>query len=87
MTGDTTTAIRAVLREHGRMTEDVAALGDQRDLFEVGLTSHASVNLMLAIEENFGIEFPEHMLRRRTFESIASIVGAIGELAEPGTRA
>ena len=67
------TAIRAILREHGRLAEDVATLSDQSDLFEAGLTSHASVNLMLALEEHFEIEFPERMLHRRTFASIAAI--------------
>jgi len=80
MTGDTTTAIRTVLREHGRLAEDVATLGDQSDLFEVGLTSHASVNLMLALEEHFQIEFPERMLHRRTFASIAAIRSSVDEL-------
>ena len=80
MTADTTTAIRAVLREHGRLTGDVATLDDQSDLFEVGLTSHASVNLMLALEEHFQIEFPERMLHRRTFASIAAIRSSVDEL-------
>jgi acyl carrier protein len=35
---------------------------------------------MLALEDHFGIEFPERMLRRRTFENIASIRSAIEEL-------
>jgi acyl carrier protein len=51
-------------------------------LYQAGLTSHASVNLMLAIEESFGIEFPERMLRRRTFESVTSIADAVAELTD-----
>ena len=50
--------IRAILREHGRLAEDVATLGDQSDLYEAGLTSHASVNLMLALEEHFDDRVP-----------------------------
>ena len=34
---------------------------------------------MLAIEEEFDIEFPEAMLTRRTFSSIAGIAGAVSE--------
>ena len=37
------------------------------------MTSHASVNVMLALEDAFDIEFSEKMLRKSTFESIASI--------------
>jgi len=80
MTGETTTAIRTVLGEHGRLSQNVAMLEDQSDLFEAGLTSHASVNLMLALEEHFQIEFPERMLHRRTFASIAAIRSSVDEL-------
>jgi acyl carrier protein len=73
--------IRAVVAEHGRLPVDVADLGVDDDLFRAGLTSHASVNLMLALEEAFDIEFPESMLRKSTFESISSIAEAIGELS------
>ena len=72
--------IRSIVSEHGRLSVDVSQLPDDASLYQAGLTSHASVNLMLALEEAFGIEFPERMLRRRTFESIASIAGAITEL-------
>lgn len=44
------------------------------------MTSHASVNLMLALEDAFDVEFPERLLRRRTFESIAAIASALDEL-------
>lgn len=44
------------------------------------MTSHASVNLMLALEDAFDIEFPDRMLKRSVFESIASISAAIEEL-------
>jgi len=44
------------------------------------MTSHASVNVMLALEDAFDIEFPEHMLRKRTFESVTAIRAALSEL-------
>ncbi len=37
---------------------------------------------MLALEDAFGVEFPERMLRKSTFESISSIRQAITELLE-----
>jgi acyl carrier protein len=55
-------------------------LSDDDDLFRLGMTSHASVSVMLALEDAFGVEFPEQMLRKQTFESIASIQQAITEL-------
>ena len=75
-----TDGIRAVLREHGRLAVDVDRLVDETNLYDAGLTSHASVNLMLALEEWFDVEFPERMLRRGAFASIAAIRAGIEEL-------
>jgi acyl carrier protein len=74
--------IRTIVGEHGRLSVAVDQLTDDASLYQAGLTSHASVNLMLALEESFGIEFPERLLRRRTFESISAIAGAVRELTE-----
>ena len=76
--------IRAVLGEHGRLAVDVASLTDQSNLYEAGLTSHASVTLMLALEERFDIEFPDRMLRRGAFASIAAIRAGLEELIGAG---
>jgi acyl carrier protein len=75
-----TSDIRDILREHARLSADVGTLADDADLYQAGMTSHASVNLMLALEDKFEVEFPERMLRRRAFENIASIRDAITEL-------
>ena len=72
--------IRTVLSEHGRFPVDVASIGDDEDLFDAGMTSHASVNVILALEEEFDLEFPEIMLRKSTFESVAAIRAALVEL-------
>ena len=72
--------IRQVLRDHGRLNRDVAELGAETDLYQSGMTSHASVNVMLALEGAFDVEFPDRMLKRGVFESIASIRAAIQEL-------
>ncbi len=72
--------IRDVLREHAKISVDIAALGRDDDLYELGLTSHASVNVMLALEDAFDIEFPDRLLRKSTFESIVAIRDALSEL-------
>ena len=72
--------IRAIVKEHARLPVDVSTLKDDSDLYSAGLTSHASVSLMLALESKFDLEFPERMLRRKSFESIAAITAAIEEL-------
>ena len=48
------------------------------------MTSHASVNVMLALEGEFDIEFPDHMLKRSVFESIEAIRGAIARAHPEG---
>jgi acyl carrier protein len=72
--------IRQVIREHARLPVDVDTLSDDADLYEAGMTSHASVNVMLALEDHFDIEFPDRMLKRSVFESINAIAAALDEL-------
>lgn len=72
--------IRTVLKNAGALQNGVEALRDDADLHAAGLTSHATVSLMLALEEAFDIEFPDRLLRRRTFSSIDAIVEALGEI-------
>jgi len=76
----TITQIRNVLAQHGRLSTNVEALAPDDDLFAAGLSSHASVNVMLAIEDAFDIEFPDSMLTRSVFSSISAIADAVGQL-------
>ena len=73
--------IRRVIEQFAKLPIGVASISDRDDLYQAGLTSHASVNLMLALEDEFDIEFPESMLKRQTFESIEAIATALIELA------
>ena len=75
-----TEQIRKILTQHGRLSKDAETLEETADLYQAGLTSHASVNVMLALEGEFDVEFPDHMLKRSVFESIASMRDAIAEL-------
>jgi acyl carrier protein len=69
--------IREILKEHGRLPIEVDSLRDDDDLYEYVLTSHASVNVMLALEDEFDVEFPDVMLRKGTFQSIAAMRAAL----------
>jgi acyl carrier protein len=75
-----TEEIRAVIKQHGKLSVDVDSLPDEADLYEAGMTSHASVNVMLGLEDAFDVEFPDSMLKRSAFESIAAIRGALTEI-------
>lgn len=72
--------IRDIILNHARLSADVATLADTSDLYAAGLTSLTTVNLMLALEDHFDIEFPDRMLVRKTFESIQSLSEAVEAL-------
>ena len=76
-----TDQIRSIVQEHGRMPVDVSTLTEDADLYQAGMTSHASVNVMLALEDAFDVEFPDAMLKRSVFATIAAIASAMDELS------
>jgi acyl carrier protein len=76
-TDDVAAKIRQILKEHGRLGTDVDTLSAADDLHSAGMTSHANVNVMLALESEFDVEFPDEMLKRGTFDSIGSIRKAV----------
>jgi acyl carrier protein len=80
VTADLDTTIRTVLEQHGRLSVPPSSLRDDDDLYERGLSSHASVNVMLGLEDAFDVEFPDSLLRRDTFRSVAGIRGALESL-------
>lgn len=77
----TTEQIRSILQKHARLAVDASSLPEEADLYEAGMNSHASVALMLALEGAFDIEFPDRMLNRSVFQSIAAIRAAVEELS------
>jgi acyl carrier protein len=77
---DVDAKIREVLNVHGRLPVEIDTLSDTEDLYESGMTSHASVNVMLALEDEFDLEFPDSLLRKGTFESVSAIRAALGSL-------
>ncbi|HET9103106.1 MAG TPA: acyl carrier protein [Solirubrobacteraceae bacterium] len=80
MSSDIETRIRAVLAQHARLPVGIDTVSDQDDLFQAGMSSHASVSVMLGLEDTFDVEFPDEMLKRSVFESIASIAAALRTL-------
>lgn len=75
-----TTTIRTILAKHGKLNGSADTIADDKSLYSAGLTSHASVNVMLALEDEFDIEFPERMLTRSTFETVANLRFALDSL-------
>ena len=77
---DPRTAIWEIVRSYGKLSVDMDSVGDEDDLVELGLTSHATVNVMLALEDEFDFEFPDELLTKETFESIAAMLTVVSSL-------
>lgn len=75
-----TDRIREAISSQGRLRTPVSELADDDDLYRHGLTSHATVGLMLELEDQFGVEFPDAYLVKATFESVSSIADALTKL-------
>lgn len=75
------TIVRSSLERAGRLPVDPWALADDDNLFDAGLSSHASVAVLVDLEESAQVEFPDHLLRRSTFSTIATIRDALDHVA------
>ena len=69
--------IRATLAEHAGLSVDIRGLSDDDDLFQAGMTSLASVSVMLSLEGKFEIEFPDEYLKPSIFGTINGIRSAL----------
>jgi acyl carrier protein len=72
--------IREIIWTHARLTVSANSLPEEADLYAAGMSSQASVSIMVALEDEFHVEFPDRMLKRSVFQSIASIRAALGEI-------
>ena len=72
--------IRDILGKHGGLPVPVDQLADDADLYAAGLSSFASVQVMLGLEEAFDVEFPDNLLNRKSFQSIDAIARAVSSL-------
>ncbi|WP_349899565.1 acyl carrier protein [Parafrigoribacterium soli] len=77
--------IREAIGAYGHLITPISDLGDTDDLYAAGLTSHATVNVMLAIEDELGVEFSDDLLSRDTFSSVVSIEAAVRSLVDAGS--
>ncbi|QTL52730.1 MULTISPECIES: acyl carrier protein [Priestia] len=66
-----------ILDKYGRLVIETKDLKDNTDLYEVGLSSHASVNILLSLENEFDIEFPDDVLNKKMFSSINNLIEAV----------
>ena len=74
--------VRRVLDTHAKLKVAAGTLAPDADLYAAGMTSHASVNVMLALEDAFEIEFPDALLTKSTFCTTGAIRSAVEGLLE-----
>ncbi|MEM7432264.1 MAG: acyl carrier protein [Pseudomonadota bacterium] len=74
--------VRQILSEHGKLPVEIDTIADDGNLFDAGLTSLTTVNVMLAIEDHFDVEFDDNMLSRATFQSVQALATAIQTLLD-----
>ncbi|KUZ58964.1 acyl carrier protein [Burkholderia ubonensis] len=73
-------AIREILKHVAHLETAVDTIGDADDLYDAGLSSLDTIQLMLAIERQFDIEIPDEMLNRQLFRSIDALAETIATL-------
>jgi hypothetical protein len=76
--------IRKVLKVHARLHRDADRLSEHADLYEAGMSPHASAHVMLALEHEFDLEFPEQILSPSVFGSIGTIASTLTQLGAAG---
>lgn len=72
--------IRHAIDMKGNLPVAASLLAPWADLYKTGLTPFAAIHIMLEIEKEFSIEFPDEMLKRQNFSSISAIVACVKQL-------
>ena len=64
-----------------RLLETRPGFGPDSDLYENGLDSMAIMQLLVLVEEEYGVSIPERALTRKNFASVRQIANLLGEHA------
>ena len=69
--------IRQIIDAKGHLPVAARTIDPNANLYEAGLSPCAAIQVMLALEEAYGVEFPKQMLRRQSFSSLNSIAACL----------
>lgn len=72
--------LRQIIKDTAHFEVSMDSISDDDDLYEAGLSSLNTIQLMLAIERHFNIEIPDQMLNRHLFQSVNSLADAVTTL-------
>jgi acyl carrier protein len=77
---ETIDQLAQVVRRHLPVLEPGAALGADVPLKDLGLTSMRSVDLLIEIEDELGVAFPDAELTEQNFETLGSLSRVVDKL-------
>lgn len=66
-----------IVRAHVPHVGEGRSLSTTTDLWQAGMDSMSSVAVMVAVEEEYGVELPQELLTREVFASVVSIAAAV----------
>lgn len=69
--------VREIIALQGRLSVPIDQVAGADDLYAVGVMSHTAVNVMLAIEDRFAIEFPDALMSKSTFATVDALAAAV----------
>lgn len=72
--------VREILQSHGKLAVPAGSVKDTDDLYKLGLSSLATVNVMLELETRLGAAIPDEALTRATFQTIAALTALVRSL-------
>lgn len=74
--------IRRLIDENVKLSTPARDLAPDTDLYQAGLTPFMAIRLILALEREFGIEFQEQMLERRSMSSLQAVCDCVRALEQ-----
>lgn len=78
---DLESALLALVRE--KLFEGGEALTSATDMFTAGLDSMGIMQLMILVEERFGVRIPESAVTRENFATVASFAAMVRRCGAP----
>ena len=78
---DLESALLALVRE--KLFDGGGELTDRADLFAAGLDSMGIMQLMILLEERFGVRVPESAVTRENFATVASLAAMVRRCGAP----
>ena len=69
--------IREIIDAKGHLPVAARTIDPNANLYEAGLSPFAAIQVMLALENACGVEFPKQTLCQRSFSSLNSIAACL----------